>query len=179
MSRVGNKPIQIPSGVEVKADGTSFNVKGKLGQLSCTIPASISYELNDGTISFNFSRSGEKPQDRADHGLARALVNNLVVGVSEGFKKSLEIFGTGYKWELRGKAIVLNVGYSHQVEIPVPDGIDVEIKGSNLTVSGADKHMVGFIAAQVKKAKPVEPYKGKGIKYAGEYVRRKAGKAGA
>jgi large subunit ribosomal protein L6 len=177
MSRVGNKLIKIPSGVEVKADRTTFNVKGKLGELSCVIPASISYDINDGEISF--SRSGDKPQDRADHGLARALVNNLVVGVSDGFKKALEIFGTGYKWELRGSTVVLNVGFSHQVEIPVPEGITVEIKGATLTVSGADKHMVGFVAAQIKKAKPVEPYKGKGIKYVGQYVRRKAGKAGA
>ncbi len=145
--------------------------------MSCDIPPSISYEINDGVITF--ARSGEKPQDRADHGLARALVNNLVVGVSEGFKKSLEITGTGYKWEQRGNAVVLTVGFSHPVEIPVPQGIDIEIKSSNLTVSGADKHMVGFVAAQIKKAKPVEPYKGKGIKYADEYIRRKAGKAGA
>lgn len=177
MSRVGNKPIQIPSGVEVKADGTKFSVKGKLAELSCVVPASVSYEINDGIISF--SRSGDKPQDRADHGLARALINNLVVGVSDGFKKTLEIFGTGYKWESRGNAVVLTVGFSHPVEIPVPQGIDIEIKGSSLTVSGADKHLVGFVAAQIKKSKPVEPYKGKGIKYAGEYVRRKAGKAGA
>lgn len=177
MSRVGNKPIHIPAGVEVITDGRNFQVKGKLGELACIIPATVSYEVKDGTI--NFSRSGNDPQQRADHGLARALVNNLVVGVSDGFKKQLEIFGTGYKWELKGSNVVLHAGFSHLVEVPVPDGITVEIKSSTLTVSGADKHLVGFTAAQIKRVKPVEPYKGKGIKYVGQFVRRKAGKAGA
>lgn len=177
MSRVGNKIIFIPAGVELKADGTQFSVKGKLGELSCTIPGGIAYKIEDGQLSF--SRPTERPQDRANHGLARALVNNLVVGVTEGFKRVLELEGTGYKWDVRGNKVVLTVGYSHPVEIELPEGIKAEIKGGTCTITGSDKHMVGFIAAKIRRYKKVEPYKGKGIKYQGEYVRRKAGKAGA
>ena len=177
MSRVGNKPIKIPAGVDVKMDGTTFTAKGPKGELSCVIPASVSYEVEDGTLSFK--RSGNRPQQRSDHGLARALVNNLVVGVTEGFSKSMELAGTGYKWEVRGKEVVLNVGYSHPVHIEIPEGINVEIAGIRCKVEGIDKQLVGFIAAQIRRVRPPEPYKGKGIKYAGEIIRRKAGKAGA
>jgi len=177
MSRVGNKPITIPSGVDVKLDGTKVTVKGPKGELSCVIPDTVKYALEDGQLTF--SREGEKPQLRANHGLARALVNNLVVGVTEGFKKQLEMAGTGYKWEVRGKEVVLNVGYSHPVHLAIPDGIKVEIAGIRCTVEGIDKQQVGFIAAQIRRVRPPEPYKGKGIKYAGEIIRRKAGKAGA
>ncbi len=177
MSRVGNKPIFIPDGVDVKTTGNAFEVKGKLGTLSCTIPPTIVYKIEDGTISF--SRPSNKPQDRANHGLSRALVNNLVVGVTNGFSKTLELEGTGYKWEVRGKKMVLTVGYSHPVEIDIPDGINIEITGMRCIVSGIDKHLVGFISAQIFRKKPVEPYKGKGIRYQGQYVRRKAGKSGA
>lgn len=177
MSRVGKKPIVLPAGVELKAEANVFTVKGKLGELSCTIPASVQYAIDGGTITF--SRLGDRPQQRADHGLARALVNNMVVGVSEGFKKVLELEGTGYKWELRGAGIMLTVGYSHQITIPLPGGIKCEIRGGTCEVSGIDKQLVGFVAAQIRDVKRVEPYKGKGIRYRGEFVRRKAGKAGA
>ena len=177
MSRVGNKPIFIPEGVEVKTTDNLFEVKGKLGELSCTIPPTIVYKIEDGVI--NFSRPSNKPQDRANHGLSRALVNNMVEGVTRGFSKTLELEGTGYKWEVRGKKMILTAGFSHAVEIDIPDGITLEITGMRCIVSGIDKHMVGFIAAQIFRKKPVEPYKGKGIRYQGQYVRRKAGKSGA
>lgn len=177
MSRVGNKPIFIPADVELKTDGPLFTAKGKLGEISCVIPATVDYAVNEGTLTF--SRRGDRPQQRADHGLARALVNNLVVGVTEGFKKILELEGTGYKWEVRGKEVLLTIGYSHPVLVPIPDGIKCEIRGGVCEVSGIDKQLVGFVAAQIRRVRKVEPYKGKGIRYRGEYVRRKAGKAGA
>jgi large subunit ribosomal protein L6 len=177
MSRVGNKIITIPDGVDLKTEGQAFTAKGKLGQLSVTIPEGVDFTFEDGVL--HFTRRGDKPQQRADHGLARALVNNVIVGVSEGFKKVLELEGTGYKWDVRGREVVLTVGYSHPVAIPLPEGVNAEVKGGTLTISGIDKQQVGFIAAQIFKKKPVEPYKGKGIRYQGQYVRRKAGKAGA
>ena len=176
MSRVGNKPIAIPAGVEVKPDGNTFHVTGPKGKLNCTIPSSVSYTIEDGVILF--SRDGDRPQQRSDHGLARALVNNMVVGVTTGYTKNLELSGTGYKWEVKGNNVELNVGYSHPVTIQIPSGVNVEIKGIRCEVSGIDKQAVGFIAAQIRKSRPVEPYKGKGIHYVGEYIRRKAGKAG-
>jgi large subunit ribosomal protein L6 len=177
MSRVGNKIISIPDGVDVKAEANLFTAKGKLGELSCVIPPDVDYKFEDGQLSF--SRRGDRPQQRSDHGLARALVNNLVVGVSDGFTRVLEMEGTGFKWEARADKVVLNVGFSHPVEIALPPGIKAEIKGGTCTISGSDKQIVGFVAAQIRNSKRVEPYKGKGIRYQGEYVRRKAGKAGA
>jgi large subunit ribosomal protein L6 len=177
MSRVGNKPIKIPDGVDLSTQGQTFRAKGKLGELEFTIPDTVTYVIEDGVL--NFSRNGNKPFERAAHGLARAMVNNLIVGVSEGFKKELEIEGTGYKWEVRNNAVVLTAGFSHPVEMVIPAGLTVEIKGGNCAISGIDKQVVGFFAAQLKRKKPVEPYKGKGIRYKGQYVRRKAGKAGA
>ena len=177
MSRVGNKPIFIPDGVDVKTKDNLFEVKGKLGELSCIIPPTIIYKIEDGVISF--SRPSNKPQDRANHGLSRALVNNLVEGVTKGFSKTLELEGTGYKWEVRGDKMILTAGFSHAVEIDIPKDITIEITGMRCVVSGIDKHQVGFIAAQIFRKKPVEPYKGKGIRYQGQYVRRKAGKSGA
>jgi len=176
MSRVGNKPIHVPSSVEITMEGSEFTVKGPRGELRCTIPSSVKYDLDNGVLKF--SRDGNRPQQRSDHGLSRAMVNNLVVGVTEGFTKQLELFGTGYKWEVAGQEVVLNVGHSHPVKIPIPDGISVEIKGMRCEVGGIDKQAVGFVAAQIRKCRPVEPYKGKGIHYVGEYVRRKPGKAG-
>ncbi len=177
MSRVGNKLIQVPAGVELKTDGVTFSAKGPLGSLSTVIPASVTYTLEDGIL--RFSRDGDRPQQRADHGLARALVNNLIVGVTQGFSKVLELEGTGYKWEVRGRQVVLNMGYSHTVTIDLPEDVTCEIKGSNCEVKGIDKQVVGFIAATIRRVRKVEPYKGKGIRYRGEFVRRKAGKAGA
>jgi large subunit ribosomal protein L6 len=176
MSRVGNKPITIPEGVTVETDGHTFTVKGKLGQQTCTIPDTVDFVIEDGTIQF--SRKGNLPQERANHGLARALVRNCVDGVTTGFKKNLELVGTGYKWEVRGRKVALTVGYSHPVEVDIPEGINVTIGGLRCEVSGIDKHMVGFVAAKIKAKKPVEPYKGKGILYTGQYVRRKEGKGG-
>jgi len=177
MSRVGKKPIAIPDGVTVAGEGTQFTVKGKLGELSCMVPGSVTYTISDGAIVF--ARQGDRPQQRADHGLARALVNNMILGVTEGFRKTLELEGTGYKWEIRGSEIVLTVGYSRPIAIAIPAGVKCEIRGSTCDVSGADKQLVGFIAAQIRRVRKVEPYKGKGIRYRGEFVRRKAGKAGA
>jgi large subunit ribosomal protein L6 len=177
MSRVGNKIIFIPDGVDVKFDGNVVTAKGKLGEQTVTFPTSVSYTHEDGQISF--SRTSDRPQQRSDHGLARALVNNAIVGVSEGFKKILELEGTGYKWEVRGREVVLTVGYSHPVVIPLPEGVNAESKGGIMTISGPDKQLVGFVAAQIFDKKRVEPYKGKGIRYQGQFVRRKAGKAGA
>lgn len=176
MSRVGKKPIEVPAGVTVAAQGTEFLVKGPKGELSCTVPASVEYSLEDGVLTF--ARQGDRPQQRSDHGLARALVNNLVVGVTEGFSKTLELAGTGYKWQVRGKEVVINAGFSHPVIVAVPDGVVVNISGIRCEVAGIDKQAVGFVAGQIRAAKPVEPYKGKGIHYVGERVRRKAGKAG-
>jgi large subunit ribosomal protein L6 len=177
MSRIGNRVIKIPDGVEVISTSQEFTVKGKLGQLSCVIPDTVGYSVEDGEI--RFTRSSNLPQHRANHGLARALVNNLVVGVTEGFKKQLELEGTGYKWEVKGSDVVMSLGYSHQVIIPVPADLKVEITGGRCLVSGIDKQRVGFMAATIRSKRRVEPYKGKGIRYTGEYVRRKAGKAGA
>ena len=177
MSRVGNKAIKIPDDVDLSIQGQTFRVRGKLGELEFTIPETVDYKLDEGVL--NFSRSGNKPFERAAHGLARAMVNNCVVGVTEGFRRDLEIEGTGYKWEVRGSKVVLTAGFSHPVEMEIPSGLTVEIKGGNCTVSGIDKQLVGFFASQIKRKKPVEPYKGKGIKYKGQFVRRKAGKAGA
>lgn len=176
MSRVGNKPIHIPAGVEVTVEDKTFTVIGPKGTLSDSIPATVSYKIDDGVITF--SRDGNRPQQRSDHGLARALVNNMVVGVTEGFTKNLELAGTGYKWEVQGNTVLLIIGFSHPVNIPIPEGINVEIKGIRCEVTGIDKQAVGFTAAQIRNSKPVEPYKGKGIHYVGEFIRRKAGKAG-
>src|SRR5687768_14155318 len=132
MSRVGNKIIQIPEGVEVSFDGNVVTAKGKLGTQSVTIPLSVSYTNEDGVVTF--SRTSDRPQQRSDHGLARALVSNAVIGVSEGFKKVLELEGTGYKWDVRGREVVLTVGYSHPVVIPLPEGINAEVKGGTMTI---------------------------------------------
>jgi large subunit ribosomal protein L6 len=177
MSRIGNRIIKIPEGVEITTAGQEFTVKGKLGQLSCLIPDTVSFAIENGEL--RFSRSCNLPQHRANHGLARALVNNLVLGVTEGFKKQLELEGTGYKWEVKGKDVVMSLGYSHQVIIPIPEDLKVEITSNRCLVSGIDKQRVGFMAATIRSKRSVEPYKGKGIRYTGEFVRRKAGKAGA
>lgn len=178
MSRVGKLPITPPDGVTLTAEGNVFTATGKLGTLSCAIPSSVQYSFDENHV-LTFTRLGDRPQQRADHGLARALVNNMVVGVSQGFTKSLELEGTGYKWEVRGESVVLTVGYSHQISVPLPKGISCNIRGSFCDITGIDKQQVGFVAAQIRRVRKVEPYKGKGIRYRGEFVRRKAGKAGA
>jgi large subunit ribosomal protein L6 len=178
MSRVGKLPITLPEGVTLTAEGNVFTAKGKLGTLSCAVPPSVQYSFDDAGV-LTFTRLGDKPQQRADHGLARALVNNMVVGVSAGFMKTLELEGTGYKWEVRGNGLLLTVGYSHQVTVPLPEGITCNVRSGICEIIGIDKQLVGFVAAQIRRVRKVEPYKGKGIRYKGEFVRRKAGKAGA
>lgn len=177
MSRVGKAPIELPKGVEVKIDGSSITVKGPKGELSTDVVPDIKVEQNEGVVQV--TRPSDQPRHRALHGLTRALVANMVKGVSEGFQKTLEIQGVGYRAQMEGKTLVLALGYSHPVNVPPPDGIEFEVDGtSKVIVKGINKQAVGQAAADVRKIRPPEPYKGKGIRYEGEYVRRKAGKAG-
>lgn len=176
MSRVGRLPIEIPSGVEVDFTGSSIKVKGPKGELSHTFPALISFEREGSNL--HVKRSSEDKFGRTMHGTARALVSNMIVGTSKGFTKTLEVQGVGYRAEMKGKTLVLHVGYSHPVEMEPPAGISFATgEGGLIIVSGHDKEMVGETAARVRKTRPPEPYKGKGIRYQGEYVRHKAGKA--
>lgn len=181
MSRIGKKPISVPADVTVKVDGRSIEVSGKLGALSRAAHAciSVSYDLEQRQIVV--ARTRETRAARALHGLDRSLIFNMVKGVSEGFEKQLEIIGTGYSAALQGNTLVLRVGYSHHVEMQIPEGLTVEVRQASnpgrLAIRGADKQAVGQFAAEVRSMRPPEPYKGKGIKYAEEVVRRKAGKA--
>lgn len=177
MSRVGMNPVPLPSGVEVKVDGANVVVKGSKGELARSFNERIGFEVDDGTVTV--TRPDDTRESRALHGLSRALLNNMVLGVSEGFKKELEIQGVGYRAALKGRDLELQVGFSHSVLVEAPDGITFEApEPTRVIVSGIDKEMVGQVAANVRGVRPPEPYKGKGIRYAGEYVRRKAGKAG-
>ena len=177
MSRVGKNPVPVPSGVEVKVSGTDVVVKGSKGELARTFNERIGFEVDNGTVTV--TRPDDTRESRALHGLSRALLNNMVVGVSEGFKKELEIQGVGYRAALKGSDLELQVGFSHSVTVQAPDGITFEVpEPTRVIVSGIDKEKVGQVAANVRSVRPPEPYKGKGIRYAGEYVRRKAGKAG-
>ncbi len=177
MSRVGKMPIPIPSGVDVRIDGTMVTVKGPKGELSRRIEADMRLELTDGQLLV--FRPSDQPRQRALHGLTRSLLANMVAGVSEGFSKALEMHGVGYRAQMQGPDLVLAVGYSHPVQVAPPPGIEFEVEGtSKITVKGTSKELVGQVAADVRKVRPPEPYKGKGIRYVGEYVRRKAGKAG-
>ena len=179
MSRVGKKPIDIPQGVEVKIItedvGIKVNVKGPKGSLEIVLPQGVAIEEKDNQIIFTVTNP-EAGSDKALWGLTRSLVNNLVVGVTEGFLKELEINGVGFKVALQGKKLVLNVGFSHQVEYDLPEGIVVEVVKNNIKISGIDKQLVGQVAAEIRAIKKPEPYKGKGIKYIDEQIRRKAGK---
>jgi large subunit ribosomal protein L6 len=178
MSRVGRLPIELPSGVDVEVKGTHVRVKGPKGELSHTFPPVVEIALEEGQLTV--TRTSEEKFNRAMHGTARAVINNMVVGVSAGFEKFLEIHGVGYRAEMSGKNMILSVGYSHTVEVVAPEGITFEVLERNnlIRVSGYDKQVVGQISAEIRKVRPPEPYKGKGIRYRGEYVRRKAGKAG-
>ncbi|MEZ4553358.1 MAG: 50S ribosomal protein L6 [Dehalococcoidia bacterium] len=177
MSRVGRLPIAIPAGVEVTLQGQHARVKGPRGQLEHDVHPSIAVTVDEGAVVV--TRPSNAPTHRALHGLTRALLANMVTGVSEGFRKSLEIQGTGYRAELRGSNLVLNVGYSHPVEIQPLDGAAFEVETpTRVHVVGIDKQVVGQQAALIRKQRPPEPYRGKGIRYAGEVVRRKAGKSG-
>ena len=175
MSRIGKQPIPIPDAVNVAIDPGRVTVNGPLGELTQNVPARISIEKEDGQLVVK--RPTERGDDRALHGLTRSLVANMVEGVTNGFEKRLEIQGVGYRAALRGTALELNVGYSHQVVIDAPAGITFEVPvQTEIVVKGIDKQQVGEIAAEIRDVRPPEPYKGKGIRYQGEHVRRKVGK---
>jgi large subunit ribosomal protein L6 len=175
MSRIGKQPIEVPSGVNVAISPGRVQVNGPLGELSQNVPQRMQIEQEDGTLVVK--RPTERGDDRALHGLTRSLVANMVEGVTKGFEKRLELQGVGYRASLRGTDLELNVGFSHPVVIKPPQGVSFDVPdATSVLVKGIDKQQVGEIAAQVRKVRPPEPYKGKGIRYEGEYVRRKVGK---
>jgi large subunit ribosomal protein L6 len=175
MSRIGKAPIEIPAGVSVAVDPGRVMVNGPLGELKQTVPGRMKVEQRDGEIVV--ARPTERGEDRALHGLTRTLIANMVEGVTKGFEKRLEIQGVGYRATLRGTSLELNVGFSHSVVKEAPQGITFEVPApTQIVVKGIDKQQVGQVAAEVRKIRPPEPYKGKGIRYQGEYVRRKVGK---
>lgn len=178
MSRIGRMPVVVPQGVEVKIKGSHVYVKGPKGEMQHTFPASMDISFENQRIEVK--RPSDERSHRSLHGMTRALINNMVVGVSSGFEKVLEVNGVGYRAELEGNNLVLNVGYSHPVVVEPPTGIafDVETRSRQIKVIGYDKVKVGQVAADIRKIRPPEPYKGKGIKYLEERIRRKAGKAG-
>ena len=178
MSRIGRKPVTIPAGVEVKIDGSLVTVKGPKGTLTREVHPDMQVSLDAGVLTV--TRPSDAKEHRSLHGLTRTLVNNMVVGVSEGFKKELEVNGVGYRVAKQGTNLVMTLGYSHQVIMPEIPGITVEVPAPNkIIILGADKQMVGEFAAKVREKRPPEPYKGKGIKYVDEVIRRKVGKTGA
>lgn len=177
MSRIGKRPIPVPAKVTVTIEGQSIAVKGPKGELARTLPNEVEV-TQEGDTLFVRRRNDSRPA-RQRHGLSRTLVSNMVEGVSQGFQKRLEIQGVGYRAQVQGRNLTLNVGYSNPVQIEPPQGIDLAVENNtNVIVSGIDKEVVGNIAAQIRGVRPPEPYKGKGIRYAGEQVRRKAGKTG-
>ena len=176
MSRIGRKPIPVPAGVKIQITPAAVEVQGPKGKLTVPVPAGIHFEQKDGTLL----ALRESDERRALHGLARALVANAVRGVTEGFKKDLEIVGVGYRAEVKGKSVVFALGYSHPVDFPIPEGIQISVeKQTRLTVSGADRGRVGQAAADIRALRPPDPYKQKGIRLSGERLKKKAGKAGA
>lgn len=175
MSRIGNRPIPLPKNVEVRLDGVTVNVKGPKGSLSMKVHPDLAIELSDGSVQV--ARPSEENRHKALHGLTRTLIANMVDGVTTGFSKKLEIQGVGYRAEKKKEGITLHVGYSHPVHIAAPGGIDFDVPvPTEVVVKGMDKAMVGQVAAEIRGVRPPEPYKGKGIRYSGEQVRRKAGK---
>ncbi len=177
MSRIGRKPIVIPAGVEVALDGSTVTVKGPLGTLTRTVHKNMSVAVDNGEVLV--TRPNDESENRSLHGLTRTLIANMVEGVHTGFKKELEVNGVGYRVAMQGKDLVMNIGYSHQVIYPEVEGIKIETPAPNkIIVSGADKQLVGQVAAEIREKRPPEPYKGKGIKYVDEHIRRKEGKAG-
>jgi large subunit ribosomal protein L6 len=171
-------PVTLPAGVEVIIKGSLVHVKGPKGELKHVFPPNVSFSLEDGVVMV--SRASDERQDRSMHGTARAILNNMVVGVSSGFEKILEVNGVGYRAEIDGKDLMLHVGYSHPVRFPPPEGIsfETEARTRQIKVMGYDKQLVGQVAANIRQVRPPEPYKGKGIKYLDETIRRKAGKSG-
>jgi large subunit ribosomal protein L6 len=177
MSRIGRMPITLPQGVEIDQQGRTLRVKGPLGQLQRDLHPEMRLERSDGEL--RVVRPTDEPRHRALHGLTRTLVNNMVTGVTTGFTKGLEISGVGYRAQLQGEKLVLALGYSHPVEMTPPDGIEFRVETpTRVAVFGADKELVGQVAARIRSKRKPEPYKGKGIRYAGEQILRKAGKAG-
>ncbi|MFA9446179.1 50S ribosomal protein L6 [Egicoccus sp. AB-alg6-2] len=177
MSRIGKLPVPVPDGVDVSLSGLSVTVKGPRGELTRTMPEGVTLSRDDdGAVVV--TRNGESRTERSRHGLVRTLIANMVEGVTTGYSKSLELVGVGYRAASKGSDVELQVGYSHPVTIEAPEGISIEVPApTRITVSGIDKVLVGQIAANIRKVRPPEPYKGKGIKYEGEHIRRKAGKA--
>jgi len=176
MSRIGKQPVTVPSGVEVKIDGLNVTVKGQKGSLQRTFRY-VGIEQAENALLVKQTRMDR--QGRAFHGLARALLNNMVVGVSQGFSRKLEIVGTGYRAAVKGKSITLNVGFSHPVEIGLPEGVNASVENNTLLIlEGANNETLGQLAATIRRVRPPEPYKGKGIRYQGESILRKAGKTG-
>ena len=177
MSRIGRLPIDIPAGVDVKVDGSAVTVKGPKGELALTVASPIELKVEDGQVLV--TRPDDERESRALHGLTRSLIANQIIGVTEGYSKGLEIVGTGYRVAQRGSSVEFALGFSHPVTVEPPAGITLTVEGNNkITVAGIDKQAVGEAAANIRKIKKPEPYKGKGIRYAGEVVRRKAGKSG-
>lgn len=176
MSRIGKKPITVPAGVTVSVSADGVTVKGPKGELSVDSVQYISASLDGDTLSF--SRANESRTARANHGLMRALVNNCVLGVTEGFKKQLSVQGVGYRADVKGKTLVLNLGYSHLVEYPIPSDVEISVdRSNNITITGIDKGRVGQVAAVIRDFRRPDRYKGKGVRYVGEYIALKAGKS--
>lgn len=176
MSRIGKLPIQIPSGVTITVDPELITVAGAKGTLTQPQLEGITVKIEDGVLTV--TRANDEPKNRARHGLMRTLINNMVIGVSTGFSKQLEVNGVGYRVALAGNGLKLNVGYSHDITFPMPTGITAAVEQNVITISGHDKQLVGQVAADIRKLRKPEPYKGKGIKYVGERILRKSGKSG-
>ena len=176
MSRIGKQPIELPKGVEVKLGEDMVEVKGPKGTLQTPLCSLLNYELADGRLTI--TRKDDSRESNAQHGLRRTLIANCVEGVSKGFSKTLEVIGVGFKVAVKGNIIDLSVGYSHPVLLELPKGLEAKAEGTKLTISGIDKELVGEFAARVRRVREPEPYKGKGIKYENEIIRRKAGKSG-
>ena len=177
MSRIGKLPIAVPGGVDVKIDGQQVTVKGSKGELSLVVSEPIRVAVEEGQVLV--TRPDDERESRALHGLTRTLINNNIIGVTEGYSKQLEVVGTGYRVQQKGNGLELALGFSHPVNVDAPEGITLTVEGNTkITVSGISKQAVGEAAANIRKLKKPEPYKGKGIRYAGEVVRRKAGKSG-
>jgi large subunit ribosomal protein L6 len=175
MSRIGRRPVSIPSGVTVSCQGGQISVKGPKGALAGPAPSGIQIQVGDGHVKF--MRPDDQPRTRALHGLARAAVANMIEGVTKGFVRELEIQGVGYRAEVKGKKLVMALGFSHPVEMAIPEGLSVSVAENRIKIEGSDRGRVGQFASDVREVRPPEPYKGKGIRYAGERVRRKVGKA--
>jgi large subunit ribosomal protein L6 len=179
MSRIGKQPVEVPKDVETRLDGQTLHVKGPRGALTLDVHPEMSVSIENGTVTV--TRPSDQQRHRALHGLTRSLIAHMVEGVSQGFSRKLEIVGVGYRAEKKGKGITLHLGFSHTIDYPAPDGIEIDVPSpTRVEVSGPDKQLVGQVAAEIRGFRPPEPYKGKGVRYEGEQIRRKAGKtAGA